>query len=288
MVSRITLSTIGVVALCFNALSAHASEGWYQSYDEARSVSERDGVPLLLHFQASYCGPCRQMSAQVFSQPNIQRQLRDGIAAVEIDVQHRQDLVQKYHVESVPADVVVFPGQGSETVNSGFKSAFAYGDLLRSIAARGERNSKASQPKEVKPTVPKSVPDQSESPRVVIGIEGFCPVRLMKERKWIAGQPKLTESYRGITYTFSDEESRGEFRRNPSKYTPQNLGCDPVTLYSDQQAIAGQIKFGAFFDDQLFLFETFENRKTFKDNPLKYGRIRHALKVDDLTTRRIQ
>lgn len=285
MVLRITFATIFVLAFSSDVF---AGEGWYHSYDEARSASEREGVPLLIHFHASYCGPCRQMSSQVFSQPEVQHQLRKGIASVEIDVQHRQDLVQQFGVSSVPADVVVFPGGRSEVVNSGFKSTFAYLDLLRSVAARGASKSSVK-PSEPVVKIPEKKANTAGKPaQLLTGLEGFCPVKLMKDREWILGKENLTESYRGITYNFTDEEARGEFRRNPAKYTPQNLGCDPVTLYADQQAIPGEIKYGAFFDNQLFLFESFENRKAFKDNPLKYGRIRHALKVDDLTTRRIQ
>lgn len=281
MVLRITLATL---VTCLSLASVDAGEGWYGSYDEARQVSERDGVPLLIHFHASYCGPCRQMNSVVFSQTDIQRQLREGIAAVEIDIDHRRDLTEQFGVQTVPCDFMVIPGQSPVMLNAGFKSAFGYRDLLRSVAARG-----AQMPRKVKVETPRVVVKKTVEPaKPGVGLKGFCPVLLIKDREWVAGKSQLTAEDRGIVYHFSSEAARGEFRRNPRKFTPQNLGCDPVTLYVDQQAISGQIQYGAFFDNQLFLFETPENRATFKDNPLKYGRIRHALKVDDLKSRRIQ
>jgi len=209
--------------------------------------------------------------------------LRDGIAAVEIDIDHRRDLTEQFGVQTVPCDFIVLPRQAPELLNAGFKSAAAYRDLLRNVVARGAQIPKT---KIEIPIIVDKAPLEPSEP--VLGLEGFCPVELIKNRKWIAGQGQLTAEDRGIVYRFSSATAQAEFKRDPRKFTPQNLGCDPVTLYVDQQAISGQIKFGAFFDNQLFLFETPENRTTFKDNPLKYGRIRHALKVDDLTSRRIQ
>ena len=279
MVTRIIVAALAAVLLL---TESRAGEGWYNSYEEAREVSERDGLPLLIHFHASYCGPCRSMNAQVFSQPDVRKQLREGIAAVEIDVQRQPELAQQYGATTVPRDVVVFPGKTSETLNVGFKSALQYRDLLRSVAVRGSQFAKKTEKHEPSATEPKLAQKQ------ITGLEGFCPVRLMQKHEWIRGQKDLVEVHRGITYYFSGREARDEFRKNPNKYTPQNLGCDPVLLYSDQQAVVGRIRFGAFFDNQLFLFASFENRKTFKENPLKYGRIRHALKIDDLGNRHIQ
>jgi len=223
------------------------------------------------------------MDAQVFSNPDVQRLLRQVLVVVDIDVQQRQDLALKFGATSIPRDVVVFPGQAPQTLNSSFKPAHAYLDMLRDVAARGIQFAK---PK-IQPTI---VPDTAvvkDVPETVIGIEGFCPVKLMQDKAWVPGEKSLTEVHRGITYQFSSSQARAEFRSDPRKFTPQNLGCDPVVLYSDQQAVMGHIQYGVFFDSQLFLFESDGNRKAFKENPLRYGRIQSALKVGDLTSRSI-
>ena len=272
-------STLPILAALAVAASANAGEGWYSSYQEARDAADAKGLPLLLHFHASYCGPCRQMSAQVFSQPDVQQQLRQGIAAVEVDVQFDPGLAQQYGATTVPRDVVVFPDGTSETLNVGFKSTYAYMDLLRNVASRGARFAKTNTPQESGVTESESA---TLAQKKFIGLEGFCPVRLIRDRKWISGREDLVESYRGVTYYFASEEEQKEFQKNPANFTPQNLGCDPVVLYTDQQAISGQIKYGAFFDSKLFLFDSTETRSAFKANPLKYSLIRHAIKVDQL------
>ena len=219
------------------------------------------------------------MESQVLSRPEIQQQLRHGMAAVEVDVSQHPDIAQQYGATTVPRDVVVMPGEGHQTLNVGFKSMAAYTALLQKIS------------RPVRKTPPSTVASKPNTTKTVnttkiIGLEGFCPVSLLGDRKWVSGREDLSETYRGITYYLSSKETLSQFRENPRKFSPQNLGCDPVVLYKDQQAVTGKIKFGAFFDEQLFLFDSLENRTAFKASPLQYTRIRHAIKVDELAGQR--
>ena len=282
MVNRGTLAIFAAV-LCVQ--SANAGEGWYATYEDARDAAQQNNVPLLLHFHASYCGPCRQMSAQVFSQRSVQEQLRRGMAAVEIDVQQRPDLAGKYGATTVPRDVVVFPDESTKTLNVGFKSTYAYLDLLRGAAAEGEKMASVAGVEDPVNSNPTELP--AEKQKTLIGLDGFCPVRLIRDRKWVSGREDLAEVHRGVTYYFGTQKDREEFLSDPRRFSPQNLGCDPVVLYSDQQAVTGNIKFGAFFDNKLFLFESQDNRTEFKQNPLRFSAIRHAVKVDELSGRRL-
>ena len=247
-----------------------ASEGWYETYEAARAAAEQQQLPLLIHFHASYCGPCREMSRQVFSKREVQQQLSEGLAAVEVDVARDPALAAQYGASTIPRDVVVYRDGTTETLNVGFKSTLAYMSLLRGVAAKGAK---------------------SPEPRIVrnariIGLDGFCPVRLLRDREWVSGHENLTTTYRGITYFFSTEEMQKQFLKAPSDYAPQNLGCDPIVLLTDDRAVTGKIRFGAFFDDRLYLFSSEDNRASFKKSPLKYTRIRHAVRVDDLVGQR--
>ena len=123
---------------------------------------------------------------------------------------------------------------------------------------------------------------------LILGLEGFCPVRLHHNREWTAGQETLSTDYRGIRYQFSGTAERDAFLKNPAEYAPQDLGCDPVVLTDVQKAVTGSIRFGAFFDERLYLFRSPENRDQFKKNPLKFTRIRSALKVDQIEGTRFQ
>lgn len=261
-----------LLAILMTSSLVSASDGWYESFESAKKASEERGVPLLIHFHAPWCGPCRQMASSVLSRAEVRQQLRSGLAAVEVDVSTQPEIAQKYGAVTVPRDVVVEPGKSAKTLNIGLKSLPGYLALLKSVA------------KDEGAVIKAKKNDDTALP--IIGLEGFCPVKLLKEREWVSGKEQLTDTYRGITYYFSDQQARETFQESPRTYSPQNLGCDPVVLYKDQQALAGKIRFGAFFDDQLFLFNSFENRKKFKEAPLKYTRIQHAVRTDQLSGQR--
>ena len=65
---------------------------------------------------------------------------------------------------------------------------------------------------------------------------------------------------------------------------PRFLGCDPVVVWDSDRAIRGLTKFAAFYDDELYLFSTAENRDTFKAKPDTYIRTRIVLQPDEIET----
>lgn len=280
----------------------HAQEaGWQPSYADAKAISEKQHVPILLHFGAWYCGPCQQMERTVFPDAEVQQALTQGLVAIKIDVSHEAELAQQFGATSVPRDVVLFQDGTVETLNVGRMSKQNYVNLIRSVAARGERIPDPRPAPSTPSTEPNPVIVKSDSASEVItttpsttmeppllGLEGFCPVRLKNNREWIAGNASISTEFRGILYQFSSETERDEFLKNPSFYAPQDLGCDPVILTEDKKAVAGSIRYGAFFDDRLYLFKSIDNREEFKLNPLKYSRVRSALRADQIEGTRFE
>ena len=113
-------------------------------------------------------------------------------------------------------------------------------------------------------------------------LDGFSPVALAKWREWNRGSAKFSWDHKDVTYYFSNREELIEFRNNPEVYAPKLLGCDPVILWESDKAVAGDIRFGAYFDDELFLFKSEERRRQFKSSPEKYTRLQHALKANEI------
>jgi YHS domain-containing protein len=119
-------------------------------------------------------------------------------------------------------------------------------------------------------------------PKPVIGLNGYSPVALVKRREWNRGSAKFAWDYKDVTYHLTSRDELEEFQSNPEAYAPKLLGCDPVILWESDKAVAGDIRFGAFFDDELFLFKSEDRRRQFKANPEKYTRLQHALKADQI------
>lgn len=299
------------------AVSAGTSEaqtqGWHTNYEQARSAAESRAQPVLIHFHAWYCGPCQRMDREIFADTQVQQALSDGMTAVKVDVTREPELATRCGATSVPRDVVMFPDGTIETLNVGDMQKQQYLNFLRDVADRGSR---MTVPKTADPavgntlasnnpvsTVPNaeqeegnrnsapSAASEASEPSIdlpLIGLEGFCPVLLHDKREWTAGNEAITADYRGVRYVFSSESSRQTFLKNPSLYAPQDLGCDAVVLTDTQHAVTGSIRFGAFFDQKLFLFQSPENRDQFKQNPLKFTRIRSALRADQVEGSKFQ
>jgi YHS domain-containing protein len=101
-------------------------------------------------------------------------------------------------------------------------------------------------------------------------------------RAWKTGNSDITLEHEGQTFYFTAPEKRDEFKANPAKYAPRLRGCDPVALVKSDLAVRGSVKFGAFYEGELFLFETFDNRAAFRKDPVKYARLQHTLKPEDV------
>ncbi len=301
------------VLFAATASTCHAqTHGWHAAFEQARTSAESAAQPVLIHFHAWYCGPCQRMDREVFADLQVQQALTDGMASVKVDVTHEPELATRCGATSVPRDVVMFPDGTIVTLNVGYMQKPQYLNLLRDISERGKSMSvpKPTDPAPGNTTASSGAPETAGGAKVndsqnsasalksdasapsidppLIGLEGFCPVLLHDKREWTVGNEKVTSDYRGVRYVFSSEANREIFLKNPSLYAPQDLGCDAVVLTGTQRAVTGSIRFGAFFDERLYLFQSPENRAEFKQNPLKFVRIRSALRVDQVEGRKFQ
>ena len=275
-----------------NVKGAESGSYWRSDFKTALQEAEEKKLPLLVHFYADWCGPCQKMEREVFSTSSVKEILDRKFVAVKVNSDHHQDLVKRFGVETLPSDVIVDSLNGRVIeLHAGYQDRTAYLGTASNAEARFVKahasellvTKSISSGNETQPAVAiKSDQIELGEPKPVIGLDGFSPVSLTKKRQWNRGSPRLAWDYKDVTYYLANRDELVEFRNNPEAYAPKLLGCDPVILWESDKAVAGDIRYGAFFDDELFLFKSDERRRQFKANPEKFIRLQHALKADQI------
>lgn len=274
--------------------SAFAVDGtlWRTDFAKAQAEAEERQVPLLVHFYATWCLPCSKMDREIFRAAEVKQLLTDRFVSVKIDSDQHPDLLKRFAIEMLPSDLFIDPLSGRVLMEK--QGATLDPKEYLSLATRADAKFQSAMKLHLAKRAPKAFeqPDavaklndlrvELGEPKPLVGLDGFSPVALTKHRKWIRGSAEFTWDYQGVTYQFTNRAEQIEFRKDPAAFAPRILGCDPVLLFQSDKAIPGRTQYGAFYDDELYLFTTPENRKTFKANPQKFMKTQHVLKIDHI------
>ena len=311
------LIAAGVLAV---ALAAPARAGqWHTDFAVAEAEAKRTDRPMLVHFFATWCGPCKQMDREVLHTPDVMRHLGREIVGVMLDTAQVPDLVSRFGVESIPTDVFLTPDGRKLGEMNGYRPKDDY--LRRVVAVEGQyerirrlhlvssgtpdaggprlptldpRIDPPAGPPE-RPGTPGSGPSPAPAgpasplrvrPRadgaVLLGLKGFSPVGLYESRKWSKGDPRFAWEHQGLTYLMSSEDELRKFQRDSERYAPRLLGCDPVLYFDEGRAVPGSTQHAAMFDDGLYLFNSPATRAKFRESPERYTKRRTVLLIDEI------
>jgi YHS domain-containing protein/thiol-disulfide isomerase/thioredoxin len=301
-VTRAFWMVAGLIVLAFFAprivVGDETPATWRTDFKAALKEAEERKLPLLIHFYADWCMPCKRMEREVLGTPPVKELIGRRFVAVKLNADDSQHIIQRYGVNTLPSDVVVDSLNGKViSINSGFQDSIRYVTSASQAEARflkfhaaDSKDAAESSDAATKDGAPQAgskaadveKPVELGDPQPVVGLDGYSPVALTKSRKWTRGSANFAWDYKDVTYYLSSREELIEFRNSPESFAPKLLGCDPVILWETDRAVAGSVEYGAFFDGELYLFKTEERRKQFKANPQKFNRLQHALKADQI------
>jgi len=101
--ARIALA-ICLTAVCVCPVAAQ-DEGWSDSLETAMRKSAINGKPVLVKFEAEWCGPCVDLTEEL-EKPAFEN-VAKALILVRIDVDRHQELTEQYDVTSIPRVLLI-------------------------------------------------------------------------------------------------------------------------------------------------------------------------------------
>jgi len=123
-------STVSRVASQVGAAEGETSR--WTTLDDAMAESERTGKPILLDFNAEWCGPCQALKRAVFDDATNGVAVQTAVIPVSITDRQREDganppqtesLQRRYQIDAFPTLIVFSPKSGRAERARGFGGA---------------------------------------------------------------------------------------------------------------------------------------------------------------------
>lgn len=96
---------------------------WRTDIRAANRESSQTGLPILMKFSAKWCGPCKLMKRETFSDPALAKMINTCFIPVEVDTEQNERLARQLRIESVPTTMVISPQGDIVERREGFQSA---------------------------------------------------------------------------------------------------------------------------------------------------------------------
>lgn len=126
-----------------SAAAGPSAVAWAASFDAAMAKAAETGRPVFLAFEASWCGPCKMMDANVFSQQAAAKVLT-GWVPVHIDVDENGKLAREYGVSGVPSFVALSPQGKVLARTEGYLPMEEFAAFIAQAEARQQAASRAA------------------------------------------------------------------------------------------------------------------------------------------------
>ncbi len=101
-------------------------------------------------------------------------------------------------------------------------------------------------------------------------LDGFCPVQLVENERWIKGSPQYSAEWKGRVYWLSDASAHQRFLANAERYTPALSGLDPVKLIEGKR-MDGSTDYCVVYDGRLYMFSSTATLAKFRQSPRRYA-----------------
>lgn len=102
-------------------------------------------------------------------------------------------------------------------------------------------------------------------------LDGYCPVTLLEQERWVRGDPRHGVIHRGRTYLFAGPDEAKRFFADPDRYAPVLSGIDVVVAVEENRQVPGKREHGAWYEGRMYLFSSEETLRKFDRDPSRYA-----------------
>lgn len=80
---------------------------WTENASAAVKQSRESGRPMLVYVTADYCGHCRHMEKETWTNPEVVKQLNSSFVSLKLDAEQHDELVKKLGIKGLPTTLIV-------------------------------------------------------------------------------------------------------------------------------------------------------------------------------------
>ena len=162
------------------------------------------------------------------------------------------------------------------------RGAKSNGQSVRGSAGRAKSNGRRRADAPAPASRPRAASRPGREPASAgappLGFDGYSPVSMRNQWKWVPGDAKWGAIHRGRTYWFASQREQQQFLANPDYYSPALSGIDPVLGVGPRPDDSGTREYALDYDSQFYLFANEATLQQFTTDPARYAeQVRQAM-----------
>ena len=245
---------------------------WGKDFAAAEEEAKQLNRPLVVHFWATWCGPCNQMEREVLATQPVLKTLDGGYVAVKVNYDKNPKVVKRFNITSIPADLIIAPDGKILASTVGYDGSVRQ-KYLSELNRIDKQYAKAGT------RLPRKAPGETKPQEIAIADNNQKPVAKPVTDKLVPQptEPKKVGVPENPVVAQSDDPANSddlEITRPTIESSDVQIAMEgycPVTLRNTRTWKPGNKEISLEHQGQTYYFLTDAELKEFKGNPARFA-----------------